>query len=629
MCGIAGIFSLDGERPADRALLEAMTRALVHRGPDDEGFHVAGPVGLGFRRLAIVDPRPTGNQPHYNERRDVISVCNGEIYNYPNLRQDLDARGHHLVSRCDVEVLPHLCEEYGDGLLERLNGQFALALYDAKKRRLLLARDPVGVCPLYWCEADGQILFASEVKALLMHPAAPRRVALAGLDQMLTFPSIVSPQSMFAGIHSLPAGHALIVEDGKTRLMRYWDLDYPIGEAPPPPADWEDQLEHLLLQAVNRRLQADVPVGFYLSGGLDSSLVAGLIRRLRPNDNWQAFSIGFDDAALDERRYQRLMADHIGVRLHEVDFKLDEVDRRLRAVVRAAETPLRETYDTCSHALSQAVHTAGCKVVLSGEGADEMFAGYVGYRFDMLRGGADPEDFENLLDGDAWEETRARETLWGDGDFFYERDYAAFRDTKAALYAPELAPQLAGIDCSRRPAVDTARLRGRHPVHKRGYIDFKLRIADHLLADHGDRMTFAHSVEGRYPFLDADLIAFATQLPPGFLMQDGREKYPLRQVAHKHVPPAIVDREKFAFVAPGSPPLLARARAGQADWVAALLDPKRIQREGYFNPATVARLREAYLQPGFAINQTFDVDLMMIVLTFQIFLEEFQLPSRQ
>lgn len=630
MCGIAGIHSLDGRQPVDRDLLAAMTRALTHRGPDDEGFHLAGAVGLGFRRLAIVDPRPAGNQPHYNEGRDVVSVCNGEIYNHGELRHALEARGHRLVSRCDVEVLPHLYEEHGDELLGRLNGQFALALHDAGKNRLLLARDPVGICPLFWCEAEGQILFASEVKALLQHPAVPRRVDLAGLDQILTFPGTVSPRSMFAGIHALPPGHALIVENGKTRLQCFWDLDYPVGEAPPPPADWEEQLEHLLTQAVGRRLQADVPVGFYLSGGLDSSLIAGLIRRLRPADDWHAFSIVFDDAALDERRYQQLMAEHIGVRLHQVDFRPDEVDRRLRAVVRAAETPLRETYDTCSHALSAAVRDAGCKVVLSGEGADELFAGYVGYRFDMLRDGAgEARDFDDLLDGDAWEETRTRETLWGDGDFFYERDYAAFRDTRAALYAPDLAADLARFDCTRGAAVDTARLRGRHPVHKRGYIDFKLRIADHLLADHGDRMTFAHSVEGRYPFLDADLIAFATRLPPGFLMHDGREKYPLRRVARKHVPGAIVDREKFAFVAPGSPVLLANSRAGATDWVAALLDPARIRREGYFNPATVAALREAYLRPDFAINQTFDVDLLMVVLTFQLFLEEFQMPSRQ
>lgn len=632
MCGIAGIFSLDPARPVARASLIAMTRALVHRGPDDEGFYVDGAAGLGFRRLAIVDPRPAGNQPHYSEDRAVVSVCNGEIYNYPALRSELEARGHRLQSRCDVEVLPHLYEEYGDALPARLSGQFALAVYEPGRHRLLLARDPVGICPLFWCEVAGQILFASEIKALLAHPAVPRRVDLAGLDQVLTLPGLVSPRTLFAGIHALPPGQALIVENGRVRTQIYWDLDYPCDPTAPAaaPADWEEQLEHLLQQAVERRLQADVPVGFYLSGGLDSSLVAALIHRLRPHDDWHAFSIVFDDTALDERRYQRQMADRIGVRLHQVPFVPDDIERRLRAVVRAAETPLRETYDTCSHALSEAVHAAGCKVVMSGEGADELFAGYVGYRFDMARGaatGTDAADFDDLLDADAWEETRTREQMWGNGTFFYERDYAAFRETKAALYAPDIAARLATFDCTRQPVVDTARLAGRHPLHRRSYVDFKLRIADHLLADHGDRMTFAHSVEGRYPFLDADLIDFVTRLPPALLMQDGREKYPLRRIARQMVPPAIVDREKFAFVAPGSPLLLARAQRGVADWVAALLDPERIRREGYFNPATVGALRAAYLQPDFSLNQTFDIDLMMVILSFQILLEEFQLPN--
>lgn len=626
MCGIAGIYSLDRHRPVARELVERMSTALVHRGPDDAGLHVEGPLGLGFRRLAIVDPRPAGNQPHYSEDRGVVSVCNGELYNHGALRAGLEARGHRLRSRCDVEVLPHLYEDLGDDLLPRLNGQFALAIAEPARHRLLLARDPVGVCPLFWCELDGQILFASEIKGLLAHPAVPRRVDLAGLDQILTFPGLVSPRTAFAGIHALPPGHALVIEDGRTRLQRYWDLDYPRGDAPPPPPDWEDELEHLLLQAVERRLQADVPVAFYLSGGLDSSLVAGLIHRLRPREDWQAFSMVFDDAALDERAYQRQVADRIGARLHAVPFTADTVDRRLRAVVRASETPLRETYDTCSHALSEAVHAAGCKVVLSGEGADELFAGYVGYRFDALRG-AEDDGLADLLDGEAWEENLARETLWGDAGFFYERDYAAFRETRAALYAPAVAAQLGAFDCTRAPVVDTARLAGRHPTHKRSYVDFKLRIADHLLADHGDRMSFAHSVEGRYPFLDADLIAFVTRLPPALLMQDGREKYPLRRVARRHVPPAIVEREKFAFVAPASPTLLARAAAGEAAWVADLLDPARIGREGYFNPKTVATLRQAWLRPGFSINQTFDVDLMMVVLTFQLFIEEFGLPD--
>lgn len=626
MCGITGILSLDPRRPVERAPLEAMTRELVHRGPDDEGFHVQGPVGLGFRRLAIVDPRPAGNQPHYGNGDKVVSVCNGEIFNHEALRDDLIARGHAFRSRADVEVVPHAYQEWGDGVLDRLNGQFAFAVYEPERHRLLLARDPVGICPLFWCEVDGLLLFASEIKALLAHPAVPRQLDPTGLDQILTFPGTVSPRTLFAGIHALPPGHALVVEDGRIALRGYWDLDYPQGEAAPAPSDWEEQLEHLLRQAVSRRLQGDVPVGFYLSGGLDSSLVAGLIHDLRPNDDWRAFSIVFDDAAIDERGFQRQVADRIGARLTSVPFPAEEIDRRLRAVVRAAETPLRETYDTCSHALSQAVAESGCKVVLSGEGADELFAGYVGYRFDLARDAAG-DGFADPFDGDEWEEIRARETLWGDGNFFYERDYAGFRDTRAALYAPGLAARLGQFDCTRAAAVDTSRLAGRHPLHKRSYVDFKLRIADHLLADHGDRMTFAHSVEGRYPFLDADLIDFVRRLPPSLLMHDGREKYPLRRIARKHVPPAIIEREKFAFVAPGSPALLARARDGAAEWVADLLDPARIRAEGVFNADTVARLRQAYLQPGFSVNQTFDIDLMMIVLTFQLFREEFRLSS--
>ena len=625
MCGIAGIFSFDRHRPVESALVEAMTQTLVHRGPDGAGFHVEGGVGLGFRRLAIVDPRPVGNQPHYSENRDVVSVCNGELYNHRELRADLEARGHSMQSYCDVEVLPHLCEEHGDALLGRLNGQFALAVYEPLKHRLLLARDRVGVCPLFWCEVDGQILFASEVKGLLAHPKVARRVDMAGLDQIITLPGLVSPRTAFAGIQSLPPGCALVIENGQVRLQRYWDLNYPRQAATTPAPDWEEQLEHLLLQAVSRRLQADVPVGFYLSGGLDSSLIAGLIHRLMPHRDWQAFAIVFDDAAMDEGRYQRQMADHIGVRLQQTRFSADMIEQRLRAVVRCAESPLRESYDTCSHVLSQAVQQANCKVVLSGEGADELFAGYVGYRFDMVRQQAGGGELDHLLDGEDWEEMQTRETLWGDGQFFYERDYAAFRETRAALYAPELTASFGQFDCTRKSLIDTTQVAGRHPFHQRSYVDFKLRIADHLLADHGDRMTFAHSVEGRYPFLDDDLIAFVTQLPPGLLMQDGREKYPLRQIARRYVHPSILAREKFSFVAPSSPSLLRLAQTGSAEWIADLLAPERIQREGIFNADTVANLRASYLRPDFNLNQTFDADLMMMVLTFQLFREEFQL----
>lgn len=622
MCGIAGMVSFDPRRKASAEDVRRMTRALVHRGPDDEGLHAGGPAAFGFRRLAIMDLRPEGNQPHFNEDGSIFSVVNGEIYNHAELRNELLARGHVLRSRCDVEVIPHLYEEVGDELMDRLNGQFAFAVYDTKRHRLLLARDPVGICPLFYTVVDDCLLFASEIKGLLAHPAVSRELNLRGLDQILAFPGLASPTTMFRTIHSLPAGHFLELENGWLRTGCYWDLAYPVDGQRPAPADWPEQLDHLLRQSVSRRLQSDVPVACYLSGGLDSSMVAGVMHKLRPASHWHAFSVVFDDAALDERRYQRIMAERIGARHHEVPFGGADVEQRLRAVIRHAETPLKESYDTCSHALSQAVRDSGCKVVLSGEGADELFAGYVGYRFDMMRAGQ--QDVADLLDEDSWRESQLRETLWGDPGFFYERDYGAFRDMSSALYAPDIAADPARYDCLAQPLVDHASLRGRHPVHKRSYIDFKLRIADHLLADHGDRMTFAHSVEGRYPFLDKDLVEFVTTLPPGLLTEDGREKYPLRTAAAPYVAPEILTREKFSFVGPGSPDIL----RGRHEWMMDLLAPDTIRRQGYLNPDTVARLRKACEQDGYRVNQTFDVDLMMVVLSFQIFLEEFSIPAR-
>ncbi len=622
MCGIAGIVNFDPRRPAAGEEVARMTRALVHRGPDDDGLHVHGPAAFGFRRLSIVDLRPEGNQPHFNEDGSIFSVVNGEIYNHDELRDALAKKGHTLRSRCDVEVVPHLYEDVGIELMDRLNGQFALAVYDTARHRLLLARDPVGVCPLFYTVVDGQLLFASEIKGLLAHPAVSREIDLRGLDQILAFPGLASPTTMFRGIRSLPAGHYLVLEDGNVRTGCYWDLDYPLDGARAAPSDWQEQLDHLLQQAVSRRLQADVPVACYLSGGLDSSLVAGVMHKLRPSSHWHAFSVVFDDADIDERKYQRIMAERIGARHHEVPFTAGEVEKRLRSVIRHAESPLKESYDTCSHALSEAVRASGCKVVLSGEGADELFAGYVGYRFDMMRAGQD--DAMDLLDEDSWRESQLRETLWGDAGFFYEREYGAFRDLSSALYAPDIARDPARYDCLAQPLVDRARLRGRHPVHQRSYIDFKLRIADHLLSDHGDRMTFANSVEGRYPFLDKDLIAFVTRLPPGLLTQDQREKYPLRTIAQPYVAPQILAREKFSFVGLGSPDIL----LGRNEWLMDLLSSDTIRRQGYLNPDTVARLRRTVESDGFKVNQTFDVDLMMVVLSFQVFLDEFAIPDR-
>jgi len=620
MCGIAGIFSPERERVIPSDTLSAMRRALHHRGPDEKGEFSDGGVGFGFARLSIID-LATGNQPHYSEDEQIVSVCNGEIYNHRELRMELAERGHAFRTQCDVEVLVHLYEDHGPEFVSRLNGQFAFALYDRRRHRLLLGRDHVGIAPLFYTEAGGDFLFASEIKALLAHPRVERRVNLTGLDQVLTFPGPVSPTTLFQNIHALPPGHLLDVEASSRHLRPYWDLVYPEqrGAAEGRPAEfYVDRLEEALVEAVRRRLDADVPVGFYLSGGLDSSLIGALARKLAPNRPLDSFSVTFPYDDIDESPAQRLMARHLATHHHEVVFPPDAILRHLRCAVRAAEAPLKESYNTCSLALSAQVRESGHKVVLTGEGADELFAGYVGYRMDALQARAPRDDsLEELL------EEELRRDLWGDGAFFYERDYYRFRELKEGLYSRDAGRLLPQFDCTARAAIDHRRLDGRHPLHQRSYVDCKLRLADHLLADHGDRVCYVNSVEARYPFLDRDVVECARTTPPDLLVRDGSEKWLLREVAKRHLPPAIAGREKFGFVAPGSPYLLAQ----KVEWIEDLLSPARIRRQNYFDAATIERLRTLHSRGDAKINTTFDTDVLMLVITFGIFLEEFSMPD--
>jgi asparagine synthase (glutamine-hydrolysing) len=620
MCGIAGCFDLRRRR-VDGETLAAMTRELVHRGPDASGLWLEPDLGLGFRRLSILDLQ-TGDQPICNEDGSVVMVCNGEIFNHRELRRELLGRGHVFRSRTDVEVLVHLYEELGADLVERLNGQFAFALYDRGARRLLLARDHFGVNPLYYAEADGLLLFASEIKAILRHPAAPRRIDPVGLDQVLTLPGLVSPRTLFAGIRSLPGGHRLVATSEAVEVRQYWDLDYPLaGEAHDGSATPEDEhverLSDLFEQSVRRRLQADVPVGFFLSGGLDSSLVTAVGTRLSGAGR-DAFSVRFAAAEIDEGRYQRLMARTLGCRHHEVPVGPEEIAERLRRMVFHCECPVKESFNTCALALAQQTRDAGISVVLAGEGADELFGGYPGYRFDAQGGsrGDGATGVEAVL------EEELRERLWGDRNLFYERDQLAFRDTRFALYSPALRERFEEIDCLRHPLVDPRLVRGRDPLHQRSYLDFKLRLSDHLLSEHGDRMVMAHSVEARYPFLDVELVDYARRIPPSLKVKGLIEKYVVKRMAEGIVPPQIIRREKFGFRAPGSPALLQR----RLPWVEELLSPERIARQGVFDAAAVARLEQQYAQPGFRLHPHLETDLLMVVLTFNILCEQFDLP---
>jgi asparagine synthase (glutamine-hydrolysing) len=620
MCGIAGFVDLRGERRVERETLVRMADALRHRGPDSCGYFTEGDVGLGFRRLSIIDVKG-GDQPIFNEDGSLVLICNGEIYNHDELRRGLRQRGHAFRTNSDVEVLLHLYEEEGEDFLNKLNGQFAFALYDRVRRRLFLARDHFGINPLYYTTADGMFIFGSEIKSILQHPLVERRVDLTGLDQIVSFPGLVSPRTMFDGINSLKSGHRITVNGPRVAVGEYWDLDYPregeIGDGRPE-SYYRDGLAELFVESVRTRLQAEVPVGFYLSGGLDSSMVAAAVERVSAGARRVSFSIGFTDEEICETAYQRIMSERVGSKHHEIVFDWPEITERLPEMIYHCECPVKETYNTCSMALSRAARDAGVVVVLTGEGADELFAGYVGYRFDQF--GARRA---RKYDAEAVLEEELREEVWGDPGLLYEVDLSSLRETNTALYSEGANEYFEEFHCLHHELVNKERLAGRHAIHQRSYLDFKLRLCDHLLSEHGDRMALANSVEGRYPFLDRNLVEFARQIPPDLKLSNFTEKYILKRVAEGLVPSDIINREKFGFHAPGSPYLLQQ----DVEWINDLLSYERIRRQGYFNPDAVERLKARYSQKGFKLDYPYESDLLNIVITFGIFLDTFKMPD--
>ncbi|MDR1158048.1 MAG: asparagine synthase (glutamine-hydrolyzing) [Oscillospiraceae bacterium] len=616
MCGICGVWDARGGARAWTDVVDDMVSALRHRGPDDRGVSVYGGVTLGFARLSIVDLR-TGMQPMTSEDGSVVSICNGEIYNYRALRQELAGRGHVFRTQCDVEVIPHLYEEYGIDFLKRLNGQFAVALYDMRRGALYCARDPLGIAPLFYTQLGGVFLFASEIKALLRYPGVPRRIDLTALDQVLTFPGVVSPRTMFQGICSLPGGQYLRLDGEGLALSEYWDLTFDAGGETREESYYSERLDALLSQAVRYRLNADVPVGFYVSGGLDSSIIAAKVGALGGDVARHSFSIDFARKDISERLYQKLVTRRVRSIHHERIFGTDSILEHLKKVVYHSESALKETYNTASVILSELVRAAGIKVVLTGEGADELFGGYVGYKFDKMRrmSGVDPSCSD--------EDRALNERLWGDPLFVYEKNHASFMEKKRALYAARLREAMHEFECTASPPVDVQRLRRLDPLQKRSYLDCKLRLADHLLADHGDRMAYANSVEARYPFLDLEVVNFAACVPSELKLKGLDEKYILKKMAQAYVPPEILKRPKFAFVAPGSADILRE----NDEYIMDLLSYETVKRQGFFDPDAVERMKRTYSAEGFTLHLPYDNDMLIIVITLGILLDIYRISG--
>lgn len=623
MCGITGIYDIKSKRPIREKTLQSMSEAIKHRGPDDFAHVIDDNLGLGFRRLSIIDLKH-GNQPFYSDDQSVIVICNGEIYNHKEIRKELEGKGFRFKTTCDVEVLPHLYEAYGMDFVKKLNGQFAICIFDKKQKTLYLIRDHFGICPLFYTLVDDTLIFGSEIKAILEHELVNKEVDLTALDQLLTFPGTISPTTFFKGVNSLKPGHFLKLKDGDITLHEYWDLDYPLEEEiseVKPESFYIDKLDELFTKSVNYRMAADVPVGFYLSGGVDSSLVGAVMNKINPDFGNHSFSIYYPskvDAQHDESVYQQMMADHLNSKHHAIQFDWSNVADRLKDAVYYSEGALKESYNTCSLALSEMVSKSNIKVILSGEGSDEIFGGYVGYRFDVQRRKMkESADLEEILEG------QMRHKLWGDSDFFYETNHNEFRETTRALYSDHLNNSYNSFDCLATLPIDKSKLAGRHPFHKRSYLDFKLRLSDHLVSDHADRVNYANSIEGRYPFLDVNLIEFVKTISPDVKLKNLVEKYILKAMAKRYLPDAINNRQKFSWVAPSSSQLL----KGNIEWINDMLSSDRIKRQGYFNPETIERLKKIYSKDGFTLNIPYDSDLLIVVLTFNIFLEQFDMPG--
>jgi asparagine synthase (glutamine-hydrolysing) len=609
MCGIAGAIARhDGVPPLPVEDLSAMVGALRHRGPDEFGMYRDRRAALGHARLSIID-LATGQQPLANEDETLWIVFNGEIFNYVELREELVALGHRFRTRSDTEVIVHAYEAWGVEAFARFNGQFAVGLWDARREELVLARDRLGVRPLYLCEHGGRLWFASEVKALFAGaPDFPRALDPVGLAETFTFWTVVPPQSVFRGVTELEPGHVRVVSHAGVRDRAFWTPHYPLGEADAFPGSLEEAAERVrtaLEEAVRlRMLRADVPVGSYLSGGLDSSVVAALGRRVK-GDKFCTYSIRFEDAEYDETPFQRMVAALIDSDHHEVVVRRQDIAAEFPEVVRFAERPLLRTAPAPLFLLSRLVRDSGIKVVLTGEGADEMFAGYDLFREGKVRRfwGRVPDSrsrprllerlYPYLARSPVAQQALAREFFGRDRTRWAEPGFAHGTRWRAAaalqrLFHPEVRRQLEHVDVSARLLASLPPdFVGWSHLARDQYLEVRTLLAGYLLSSQGDRMLMGHSVEGRFPFLDTEVVELANALPASYKLRVLDEKHVLKRVARGLVPDEIVRRPKQPYRAPDA---LSFVGEGAPEWIHRTVAPEAVRTAGVFDPAAVERL---------------------------------------
>lgn len=610
MCAICGVFNWKSHREIDADTINRMLAALHHRGPEGSQALIFKEVALGFNRLSFLDLEG-GMQPLQNEDGTVSMICNGEIFNFQTLRDELEAKGHRFRTKTDVEVILHLYEEEGLDFPKRLNGQFAIALYDARTGQLLLVRDQVGIGQLFYTVSGGQVIFASEIKGILEYPGVERRLNLKAVDQLMNFPSAVAPTTFFDGICSLRGGHILQICPGEDiRDMEYWDLCYSVEEEDKGEEYYVERLRELLKAAISRRLVADVPIGFYISGGLDSSVIACFVGKYLLNSGY-SFSAEIS-GELNEHRYQQIIHDNVKTTHYKTIITEEELWTYLARVIYYTESGVRVCNGVAEYLLSELVNKSPAKAVLTGQGSDEFFYGYIGFAGDMLRGLQ-----KNKMTP---EECALNQKLWGDPFFRFEQNHMNSRRTHQKVYSKEIWSQLNRFSALAESPVNVERLKGLSTQKRRSYIFSKLLLADHLLGERGDRLTFSHSVEGRYPFLDMELLDFVQTIPDKYKLKGTNEKYILKKASEGIVPDEILKRKKFPFQTPGMSSMVKRS-AGRPEF----LSDELIKKYGIFDVDYVHEMLQMYSQPNFKLVNAYKDDYLLIVMTVTMLCEIYRL----
>ena len=599
MCGFAGIFQPKLNQKPSQTLLESMAEAIVHRGPDELGVYADGPLGLGHRRLSIID-LTSGQQPMHSSDGDITLAFNGEIFNYIELRQELKNQGVQFQTSSDTEVLLKLYQHKGLDCLNLLNGQFAIAIWHKSKQQLILARDRVGICPLYFWQKDGQWIFGSEIKALKPAIPAPMALDVQALDQIFTFWAPAAPNTIFENVKEVKPGHVLIInQDGQAQSHQYWDWQFPTG-----PEGYRtesenilaDELHDLLKDATQIRLRSDVPVGAYLSGGLDSSVLVAMIHHYG-GVPLKTFSINFSEKSLDEGSHQKELIDHLQADHCSIYCRPEDIAANLVQTVWHTENPILRTAPAPMGMLSGLVHQQDFKVVLTGEGSDEVLGGYDIFKEAKVRHfwarNSDSQwrasllkrlyPYLNIPDGKAATYLKA---FFGEGldhpeiPWFSHLPRWSTTAKAKQFFSAETKDHLAHSNTMVAMA-DTlpSSLADWHTFNRAQYIESKSLMAGYLLTSQGDRMLARHSVEGRFPFLDHRVIEFANQLPPKLKMRAMNEKYLLKKAMAKYLPESIVARHKQPYRAPDVLTLVNH----KMKFVDELLSESWLTKTGYFD----------------------------------------------